>query len=106
MTHSIDHIKRRSHAIRRLAERYSLHITIDEYEELCRLAQHAPQIKGTNLVRLSFRGRDVFCSIQRGEISTFVTPGQAEWLGGAVAQSRRVDVKPLTSLGDLFDKKP
>lgn len=96
------HFKRRAHAIRRLIERYGIHVSMAEYEAFAKAAQHAPQLSNTNVVKTTLQDRTVYCSIQRGEVSTFLSPEQVNWLVARERQSRRVETRGLMSLGDLL----
>ncbi len=99
----LHHIHRRNHAIRRLAERYNLFISVAEYETLAQKVQHEPQYHGTNIVKTVIQGREVYCTIRRDEISTFITPGQANW---SIDMGKRnlapPQSKPMGTLGDLI----
>jgi hypothetical protein len=99
----LHHFCRRSHAIRRLFERYAISISVAEYEVLARDVQSEAQFHGTNIVKTAFKGRDIYCTIRRGEISTFITPDQAQW---SIEAGRRnlapPRSQPIGTLAEMF----
>ena len=95
------HIARKHHTMQRLHERYGVMCTDNEYEELCQIAIHAPQIKHTAISEVSFKGLKIYCVIRKGEIAT-VLDSSIVSRKVRYQDSLQPKTKPLINIGTFF----